>query len=203
MKFELESGFRKIRSIITGVHKVEKDGEIVTLPNHTGAVTYVCLDGKHIIIDTGARGRINEIKKELEVLGLSILDIDYVILTHFHLDHSYNVAHFENSVVIGWSHFWNNGSTVRINDLGKIDGLDGLSIFKTPGHAEEHISVSILIGNKNVVISGDAINLTYVNRKEIDVFSYDNQLSVESANKILEMADIIVPGHGDVICLEK
>src|SRR5690606_4679824 len=97
MKYEIKSVISDdfLKVLIKGVHKVE--GNI--LPEHTGAVTFVRSNNKNILIDTGSRGRQNELVFELAKLGLSPLDIDLVVLTHFHMDHAFNVMMFEKAMI--------------------------------------------------------------------------------------------------------
>jgi hydroxyacylglutathione hydrolase len=44
-------------------------------------------NGKNVLIETGPRSSVKNLLKRIEDLGLSPWDIDYIILTHIHLDH--------------------------------------------------------------------------------------------------------------------
>lgn len=186
----------EIIPIITGTHKVEPNSKGVFIPEHTGAVTLLKSEKRNILVDVGARGYLPKIRDELKNLNLSTADIDLIILTHFHLDHAYNVSHFEKARVFGWRHEWCPNGTQRLNEYE----LSEIEIIQTPGHAEEHLSVVCENeSGQTVVIAGDAINKKYIETGEINAFSYDDKLYHESARKVLQLADIIVPGHGELI----
>jgi N-acyl homoserine lactone hydrolase len=197
MKYELESKISKnlVKVLIKGVHKVEQN----KLPHHTGAVTYIRFNNKNILIDTGSRGRKTELISELSELGLTVNDIDLVVLTHFHMDHAFNVMLFENATVVGWNHIWQSEYTERIGELDFLKADYGIELFRTPGHAEEHLSVLFEIDGTKVVISGDAINEHFYNTGLVNVFTYDESLYIQSANTVKNFADVIIPGHGEAI----
>lgn len=172
--------------------------------DHSSAVTLIQNEDKNMLVDTGGRGKFPVIKEKLAGVGLAPEDIHYVVLTHFHLDHAYNVSFFPNARVIGWIHEWKTGSTFRFADIEKMEFVKGVKIIKTLGHAEEHLSVvAERDDGKKVVMAGDAINGKYVKTREVHAMCYDKNLYRESAEKIIEMADIIIPGHGEQIDLKK
>ena len=189
--------------LLEGVHETKESlfGDTVLEP-HTGAVTLVRMAGKNILVDTGGRGTFSLIESRLCVFGLTALDIDMVILTHFHLDHAFNVALFPRARVLGWKHFWEELRTVRMGLLDMYEVEKGVFVFSTPGHAEEHLAVLVeMSGEKKIVIAGDAISESFVERSEISSFFYDERLYRLSAQKIMKLADEIIPGHGKIIRL--
>jgi len=186
----------KVEPIIVGRHGKEVANGVTVLPRHTGAVTLVRTEDVIILVDTGARGTLSETDEGLERLGLTRSDIDLIILTHFHLDHAFNVSAFPSSRVIGWSHEWCEGETRRIDDIEQWNEVRGVRLIKTPGHAEEHLSVLVETAEGVVCIAGDAINEHYYSTKETNVFVYDEMLYKKSATRILENAKRVVPGHG-------
>ncbi len=212
----------KIYQIIEGRHDHHKDeNNLTVLPGHTGSVTLVQSEDKNILIDTGARGTWEETTKRLKQIGIDVLDIDIVLLTHLHLDHSYHVALFPQAQLLAWSHDWKSGETKCLtNDLnaGPLEiPIKGISAIRTPGHDECMNSFIIegaegihLINNelihlegKNVIVSGDAINQVVIesNLEKIP-YAYDAELYRASAQKILDQKpDFIIPGHGPIIFL--
>ena len=195
--------YPKIFILIKGSHKTkEKSEDFTVLEPHTGAVTLIQTADKNILVDTGGKGTFPLIEVELREHGLTPADIDIIILTHFHLDHSFNVALFPQARILGWKHFWDSIRTVRINaiDMWKVE--EGVFVFPTPGHAEEHLVV-IVEGEegKKSIIAGDAINASFINERRISAFYYDEVLYRESAHKIMDLADEIIPGHGEKILI--
>lgn len=66
------------------------DGFDMDVPNRTG--TYVLKEKALTLIETGPSPSIKYVKKGLEVLGLRLEDVQYIIVTHIHLDHSGGVG---------------------------------------------------------------------------------------------------------------
>lgn len=188
--------------LLLGIHEVSSTAEGTFLPAHTAAVTLIQTDEKNILVDCGARGTFPYIVQKLAEYHLTPNDIDIVILTHFHLDHAYNIAFFSNARVIGWMHEWRATGTLRISSLQNLEIAPGVSIFPTPGHAEEHLAVEVALENGQiVVIAGDAIEEHYVKTREIHRFAYDKELYKKSADEIIRRAHRIIPGHGEEIIL--
>lgn len=189
----------KITPLLVGTHQMKDTPEGVDIFDHCSSVTLLQSDGKNMLVDTGSRGKMPDIKKKLAENGLNPEDIHYVVLTHFHLDHAYNAPFFVNARVIGWIHEWKTGSTFRFADIEKMEFMKGVKIIRTPGHAEEHLSViATRDDGKKVIMAGDAINKKYADTREIHAMCYDKELYKQSAEKILEMADIVIPGHGEM-----
>lgn len=193
----------KITPLLIGTHAMKETPNGVDVYDHTSAVTLIQSEGKNMLVDTGSRGRFPFIKEKLAELGLTPEDIQYVVLTHFHLDHAYNVSFFTEAHVIGFIHEWKAGSTFRYADIEKEEFIKGVKIIRTLGHAEEHLSVvATRDDGKKVVMAGDAINKKYIETRELHAMAYDKELYKQSAEKIIAMADIIIPGHGEIINLK-
>ena len=212
----------QIHQIIEGRHEHSKDENNRTvLPGHTGAVTLIQSEGKNIIIDTGARGTWEETTEKLNQIGLKITDIDIVLLTHLHLDHSYHVALFPQAQLLAWSHDWKAGETREITgDLNHNPlpiPIEGITAIRTPGHdecmnsfivqgADELTLVdgeTISLKDKKLIIAGDAINQIVIESDGAKIpYAYDEELYRASAQKILDQKpDFIIPGHGPIIVL--
>jgi N-acyl homoserine lactone hydrolase len=191
----------KVIPLILGQHETGCEEEHgVCLNPHTGSVTLIDTGTKKILVETGGRGTWKMLVAALKKEKLLPHDIDTIILTHFHLDHCFNIAHFPQAQIIGWKHEWRDISTLRLHDISKLELAPGVSIFPTPGHAEEHISVLVKgTPEGDIVIAGDAINAKYMKTRKIEAFAYDEALYIKSAENILMLADQIIPGHGEVI----
>lgn len=193
-----------ITPLLTGTHAMKETAEGVDIYDHSSSVTLIQNEGKNMLVDTAGRGKFPLIRKKLSGMGLTPEDIHYVVLTHFHLDHAFNAPFFTSARIIGWIHEWKEGSTFRFADIEKIEFIKGVKIIRTLGHAEEHLSViATRDDGKKVVMAGDAINKKYVETRELHALCYDKELYKLSAEKIMEIADIIIPGHGEMIELQK
>jgi len=91
------------------------------------------------------------------------------------------------------------------NYENKIPGTN-IKVISTPGHALEHVSLLLDAKKGRVAVAADLFWWTdkekqitnnqriLVNRE--DPFTSDRKALLKSRNKILEIADWIIPGHG-------
>ncbi|MEM3916501.1 MAG: MBL fold metallo-hydrolase [Candidatus Nitrosocaldus sp.] len=65
------------------------------LGNARAVACYLVVDanGKVVIVDTGYASSIDELIRSLNTLNIGIKDIDYIVPTHLHLDHSGSTGH--------------------------------------------------------------------------------------------------------------
>jgi glyoxylase-like metal-dependent hydrolase (beta-lactamase superfamily II) len=194
----------EVKILIEGYAKKENGNEFAS-----STTTLIHENGLNIIVDPGSNRKllIEALKKE----HLSSLDINYVILTHSHLDHSLLSGIFENAKILddGSIYSWDG----KIEDHeGKVPGTD-IEIIKTPGHDMFHCS--ILVKTKKfgrVAIAADVFWWSDEEEQKNDMESLMNhkdpyvknkeQLS-SSRKKILEIADYVIPGHGKMFKVEK
>ncbi len=151
-------------------------------------------DEKNIIVDTGNQGYEDEIISALEKEGLKPEDIEFVIITHSHQDHLSNNYLFKNAKRIIGVLSWNPDKSLDVYDDLTMHNIPFVKIINTTGHTSKHYSVVVESGGKTYVIAGDAIQ-EWIIREE----GYTNQDQIESAKKILEIADVIIPGHDRII----
>jgi glyoxylase-like metal-dependent hydrolase (beta-lactamase superfamily II) len=166
------------------------------------SVVLIETDKYKIIVDPGLNRE--NLLKALEKENLKTDQIDYVILTHYHLDHSALMGIFEKAIILDdESKYQQNGeiSKQKENMLG-----NEIQIISTPGHDPWHCSVLVKTEDLgNVVVAGDLFwwrngfepKKDYENILNlVDPFVKDQKALIESRKKILEMADWIIPGHG-------
>ena len=159
-----------------------------------GTITLV-KSSKNVIVDTGNIGDSKIISQKLSDEGLSFGDIDFVVNTHWHSDHNSNNGFFENAAIIDFH---------SCNKKGKFDFIENdfvidsnVRVIKTPGHSPFDISVVVQVDGKTFVVAGDIFeNEKDHDGKEAKSWSADWKQQTESRNKILSIADWIIPGHG-------
>ena len=166
-------------------------------------------NGLNIIVDPGMNRKM--LLEALTKENLSASNIDYVILTHYHLDHSLLVGIFENAKILDNSEIYSWDSKIE-KHKGKIPGTK-IEIIKTPGHDMFHCS--ILVKNKKfgkIIIAGDVFWWNDNEKQKTDKISlmshkdaYTKNIKVLaiSRKKILEIADYIIPGHGRMFKVER
>ena len=156
------------------------------------SVTLIKTERGWIIVDTGQVGDEEEILKALADLGLEKSDIDIIVNTHSHPDHCANNRLFSRAKTI----YPKDGELIA----------PGVRALVTPGHSPDSISVvvdaTIQQGDemaptsRRVVIAGDALpTLGNFQKRVPPAVHYDRALAVASMNKIIEMADMVIPGH--------
>jgi glyoxylase-like metal-dependent hydrolase (beta-lactamase superfamily II) len=165
-----------------------------------GTITLV--RGKHnLIVDTGLPQDKGTILEELEKEGLAIDDIHYVVCTHGHSDHVGNNNLFPNATFVV-SYDISNGDLYTFHDFSiqpyVID--DEIEIVQTPGHSYQDISVLVKTGSGTIAITGDLFEKKedLENREFWKAFSEWPEKQIENRERILQIADFIVPGHGDI-----
>lgn len=158
------------------------------------SVALITSDRGRIIVDTGQEGDIDEILKALKKLDLMSSDIDYIVNTHSHLDHCSN------------NQLFSRAETIFPRDENMI--ATGVRALATPGHSRDSISVVVdaalhrpekdkmAPASRRVVIAGDALpTLNNFQKMVPPALHVDRALAIASMKKIIEIADIIIPGH--------
>ena len=152
---------------------------------------------KHnIVVDPSTKYMKPFLKTSFKQIGVFIKDVDIVVLTHTHDDHTENLDMFPKAKV-----YVHSGADVEIKGATIVEGdemelCEGVTLVHTPGHCPEEMSVFVK-ADRNYVVAGDAIPL------EDNFFlniaprlHTDEQAALQSIKKIREYADVIVPGHG-------
>jgi glyoxylase-like metal-dependent hydrolase (beta-lactamase superfamily II) len=157
-----------------------------------------------IIVDPGFNRQaiLDALDKENLITG----QINFVLLTHTHLDHCALVGMFENAAILDNSDQFLQDGTIKRQDKDSLG--DDIQILQTPGHDQFHCSVAIKTEDKGmVVIAGDIFwwldgNEPNKDRASLlnleDPYVKDQIALTESRKKILDIADYIIPGHGNI-----
>jgi len=161
-----------------------------------GDIVMVCdpgvLDSRQILIDA--------LKKE----GLEINDVNYVFITHSHIDHYRNIGMFPNAKTLEFYGIW-DGQKV---DDWQENFTDNIKIIKTPGHNYDGLTLLVKTKEGIVAICGDVFwkkdfpKLVYPDGGG-DPYASDPEKLQESRQKVLELADWIIPGHAEMYKVEK
>ncbi|MBI2778068.1 MAG: MBL fold metallo-hydrolase [Chloroflexi bacterium] len=162
---------------------------------HVGGSVTLVRDGDALIVaDPGMVPSRRAILDPLTALDVAPEAVTHVFLSHHHPDHTVNIALFPNAEVVD---FW---ARYR-DDLWLDHEGDGhrlaphTQLWLTPGHTNEDASLVI-----------EADDATYVlthcwwkadRTPEVDPLA-DDQASIEASRaRILAVADIVIPGHGE------
>jgi glyoxylase-like metal-dependent hydrolase (beta-lactamase superfamily II) len=194
----------EVKVLIEGYAKEENGAEFAS------STTILIREGDlNIIVDPGMNRKLllESLKKE----GLPSDKINYVILTHYHLDHSLLAGIFKNARIMDNSDICSWDGKIETHD-GKVPGTD-IEIIRTPGHDMFHCSVLVKTNEfGKVIIAGDVFwwedSQEQKTDKESlmkhkDPYMKNEEELTNSRKKILEIADYIIPGHGKMFKVEK
>ena len=194
----------EVKVLVEGYAREEGDFEFAS------STTTLIRDGDlKIIVDPGMNRKLllESLKKE----SLSPQDVNYVILTHTHIDHCLLAGIFGNAKILDNSSIYSFDGKIEDHD-GKVPGTD-IELIGTPGHDQFHCSV-LVDDNRlgRVVIASDVIwwaddeeqktdKESIMNRE--DPYVKDEEQLKESRKKVLELADYIIPGHGKMFKVKR
>jgi len=194
----------KVKILIKGYAR-EKDGE-----EFASSATILIQDNNlNIIIDPGMNREalLGGLAKE----RLKPEDINFVIVTHTHLDHSLLAGIFENAKILDNSDVYSFDGKIAGHE-GRVSNTD-IEIIKTPGHDQFHCSVLVKTEDLGkVVIAGDVFWWADEEEQKTDKQSLlehedpyvkDEKALKESRERILNLADYIIPGHGKMFKVKK
>lgn len=187
----------QLKVIIEGYVRTEKSSEVAT-----SSTTLIQWNNLRIIVDPGVdRSRL---LAALHDEQLTPADIDYVIVTHYHLDHALLTGIFEQAKVLDSTEIYSWDGTIKSHG-GLVPGTD-MEIIKTPGHDPFHCTVIVPSTQYGTVaVAGDVFwwydhehqktdKRSLINHT--DPYLKDNVALRQSRQTIIKRADYIVPGHG-------
>jgi len=181
----------KVKVLIEGYARQIENGCIAS-----STTTLVQTNDKNIIVDPGCNRQrlVDELAKE----ELKPSDIDFVLLTHSHTDHTLLTGMFENAKVLNEREVYDGGS--QTNHGGKIPGTD-LKIIPTPGHSEDDVSLIVPTDEGIYAVIGDVFWWKDDEKQVLDINRPDPYIDdmteiVQSRKKVLAPADFIILGHG-------
>ena len=179
--------------------------------------SYVVNGKRKILIDPGHLHLLDKLTKSMASDGLSLDDIDLVIVTHPHPDHFEAIARWAGTSTLVAAHrdakifledfarLWQE-TTGRTLPNFTIDfflqpgtlqvGEHTFRVIETPGHAPG--SICLYLENERALFSGDVIFAKSFGR--FDLPGGDPVQLIKSIERLLELdVEILAPGHGPVI----
>ena len=203
----------EFKLLINGYARITKSGY-----RASSAVVLVRDSGKIILVDPGC----NEVRllASLKKEKIKPSDIDYIFLTHFHLDHILNIRLFPKTTILDVDTIYKGDrgvlygtSTVALAKVDKkcVPGTK-IEVIPTPGHAYEHGSLLMQTEKGKVAIAGDIFWWVDGEKQKLDYKSLVNKADPFVKNKkqliasrklLLKKADWIIPGHGETFEVKK
>ena len=147
-----------------------------------------------IVVDPGIIESPGDIVAALAERTVTPEDVTHVFLTHHHVDHCRNAGQFPSAIVV-------DGDSVYDGDVWDEhpgDGhqlAEGVTVISTPGHSDECASLVVETAEGTVVLTHA---WWFADRTpEIDPMGSDQAALEESRRRILSLADVVIPGHGE------
>ena len=177
--------------------------------------TYLITGEKNVLIDPGHYHLFGHVRDGLKRLGLSVSDIDVIILTHGHLDHMEGIRVFKDTPAVYGIHKeeWEiikKGPSYHMGVFAHPDsephilfrqgnlsiGDKSFQIIHTPGHSPG--SICIFWPEKKVLFTGDCVFADGIGRTDLPGGNGE-----ELRQSIKNISDFdtwyLLPGHGDII----
>lgn len=162
-------------------------------------ITLINDNGTRCLVDPGSVPKQSDIVTALARHNLTPDDIDVVFITHSHLDHYRNLGLFPRAQAIDYWGYW-NGHAYRYNTMSRKFS-DNIFIQTTPGHSDDNITLFVTTGDGVYAVCGDVF--WDRNGPPADRFANDNDQLQKSRRIILDRADFVVPGHGDIFAVSE
>lgn len=183
-----------VKVLITGYARQDKDGKW----DATSMTVLVRSAGKLVLVDPGCRP--DELTAALQNEGLEIRDIDLVVNTHSHYDHTRNSRMFARDRVLNLY----QTPPRQQPEPWYVPGTE-IRVVYTPGHVDKHIALLVVTEEGMCAVAGDVFWWQDSEEQDSDLESLlrhpdpvgKDQAQLEaSRQKLLELADYIIPGHG-------
>ncbi len=162
--------------------------------DRVGSSITLIRDGDALIVaDPGMVPNRAAILDPLAALGVAPEAVTHVFLSHHHPDHTINIALFPNAEVVD---FWARYK----DDLWLDHDGDGhhlspnAELWLTPGHTEEDATLLVRADDATYALTH---LWWYADRTpEVDPLGSDQAAIERGRVRVLEAADIVIPGHG-------
>lgn len=146
-----------------------------------------------IVVDPGLAPSQAAILDPLTALGVAATDVTDVVLSHHHPDHALNVALFPAARVHDhWAIYDFAGRWDDVEAEGR-ELAPSVRLLRTPGHSAEDIST--MAGTADGIVVFTHLWWTEAGPAE-DPYAPDQAVLQASRGRVLELADLVVPGHG-------
>lgn len=200
------------------------------LMNDAGEVSMICgasilRSGEQtVLVDTG-NGPEGNLFSELDTAGVAPSDIDIVVFTHLHGDHTgWNIDRESGAALFpnarywipraDWQHYGTAGGDNWDTMLAPLEGLgvvelfdpdtqltEELTLVPTPGHTPGHTSIQIRSNGETAFVLGDAV-VDEINLSEPDwanMFDGDDATAIATRHRVIpqltESGELIVASH--------
>jgi glyoxylase-like metal-dependent hydrolase (beta-lactamase superfamily II) len=164
-----------------------------TGPGVAATVSYVEDGDVRLVVDPGMLARRQLLMERLAELGTSADDITDVVLTHHHPDNVLNAGLFDRARVHDHKAIYRDDQW-EDRDAEGYEFSPSLRLIFTPGHSPQDIT--LLAGTRDGVIAFAGDLWWRPDGPPDDPVAPDRDRLRTSRDRVLAVADVIVPGHG-------
>ncbi len=169
--------------------------------SRVGSSISLIRDGEAIIIaDPGLVADQARILEPLAARSVAPESVTHVFLSHHHPDHTMNAGLFPNAEVVDfWARYRNDLWLGHDGDGWQM--TEHAQLWLTPGHSNEDASL--------IVRADDGVYaLTHLwwrqdRTPEIDPYAPDQVVLETNRARVLAVADIVIPGHGEAFRVDR
>ncbi len=162
------------------------------LPRVAGTVCLVRDGDRVIVVDPGMVAARAQILDPLRELGVAPEDVTDIVVSHHHLDHTVNIALFPEVPVHDFRWLVQR-DTVEIREADGFALTPGVRLLETPGHTPQDLTT--LVGTPDGVVALTHLWWTGDGPAD-DPYAPDRDQLREQRERVLAVADLVVPGHG-------
>jgi len=189
----------QVKILVEGYTNADSIAELGVEEN-CPTISLVLDEGIVMVVDPGVLESQQILIDALEKENLKVSDVNFVCITHSHLDHYRNVGMFPNAKVLEFFGLWDKN---KVEDWQE-DFTPDIQILKTPGHDYTGITLFVKTENGIIAICGDVFwKENYPENPKDDIYASDSEKLVESRRMVLKMADWIIPGHAGIYKIDK
>lgn len=145
-----------------------------------------------VVVDPGMVAHRGLILDPLAALGIDPGDVTDVVLSHHHPDHTMNVALFPTARVHDHQAIY-TGDVWQDRPAEGFEITPAIRLICTPGHTAQDITT--LVGTDHGIAALTHAWWSATGPAE-DPFALDALVLAGSRQRILAVADVVVPGHG-------
>lgn len=147
-----------------------------------------------MVVDPGALDDRQILIDALQKEEMSVEDVNFVCLTHSHIDHYMNIGMFSNAKILEYFGVWDGEKVEDWNE----NFTDDIQILKTPGHDETGITLFVKTDDGVVAVCGDVFWKENYPELQMDIYATDIKKLEHSRKLVVEMSHWIIPGHGGI-----
>ena len=163
------------------------------MPRVAGTVSLVRDGDRVVVVDPGMVPDRSAITDPLRALGVDPADVTDVVLSHHHPDHTVNVALFGEVPVHDFQAVYTRDEWTSRPAEG-VALTPSVRLLATPGHTPQDLTV--LVGTPEHVAALTHLWWTAAGPAD-DPYAPDAALLRAQRERVLALADLVVPGHGE------